>query len=143
LINVFPVLILAHQQVFLPYHAPGPIGIATAASCFLLGASRVLVGDVNPTRLQPLMRMGCDVIDLSRHTDVRAAIRGILGTPFVDCGIDCVGFECHGCGGDHTEEKPTEVMKTLVDVVRFGGNIGLTGTCGASNPLDRVPTEPA
>ena len=35
--------------------------------------------------------MGCDIIDLSRHSDVCAAIRNILGTPNVDCAIDCVG----------------------------------------------------
>ena len=44
----------------------GPVGLACAASCHLLGAAVVIVGDMNEERLAQAKRFGCETIDLTR-----------------------------------------------------------------------------
>src|SRR5258707_1631647 len=44
----------------------GPVGLACAASCQLLGAAVVIVGDVNADRLAQARSFGCETIDLTR-----------------------------------------------------------------------------
>src|SRR6186997_3538341 len=42
----------------------GPVGLACAASCHLLGAAVVIVGDMITERLQQAKSFGCETIDL-------------------------------------------------------------------------------
>jgi glutathione-independent formaldehyde dehydrogenase len=42
----------------------GPVGLASAASCHLLGAACVIVGDMIPERLAQAKSFGCETIDL-------------------------------------------------------------------------------
>src|SRR5437764_3076587 len=42
----------------------GPVGLACAASCHLLGAAVVIVGDMIPDRLTQARSFGCETIDL-------------------------------------------------------------------------------
>ena len=44
----------------------GPVGLACAASCHLLGAAVVIVGDMIPERLDQARSFGCEVIDLRK-----------------------------------------------------------------------------
>src|SRR6202162_3231707 len=44
----------------------GPVGLACAASCHLLGAAVVIVGDLIPERLEQAARFGCETIDVSK-----------------------------------------------------------------------------
>src|SRR6187401_3263493 len=44
----------------------GPVGLACAASCHLLGAACVIVGDMIPERLAQAKSFGCEVIDLKK-----------------------------------------------------------------------------
>src|SRR5216683_6341319 len=44
----------------------GPVGLACAASCQLLGAACVIVGDMIPERLAQAKSFGCEVIDLRK-----------------------------------------------------------------------------
>src|SRR6266536_6038315 len=44
----------------------GPVGLACAASCILLGAGVVIVGDLNPQRLAQARSFGCETIDLTK-----------------------------------------------------------------------------
>src|SRR6266704_1070234 len=44
----------------------GPVGLAAAASAFLLGAAVVIIADLNPARLEHARSFGCETIDLSR-----------------------------------------------------------------------------
>ena len=46
--------------------APGPVGLAAAYSAQLLGASVVIVGDMNADRLAQARSFGCETVDLSR-----------------------------------------------------------------------------
>src|SRR6266487_5546440 len=44
----------------------GPVGLACAAACQLLGAACVIVGDLIPQRLNQAKSFGCEVIDLRK-----------------------------------------------------------------------------
>ena len=44
----------------------GPVGLAAAASCHLLGAAVVIVGDYNKERLAQARSFGCETIDISK-----------------------------------------------------------------------------
>src|SRR5438067_9182185 len=44
----------------------GPVGLACAASCHLLGAAVVIVGDMIPDRLKQAKSFGCETIDLTK-----------------------------------------------------------------------------
>src|SRR5215470_3693235 len=44
----------------------GPVGLACAASCHLLGAAVVIVGDLNEGRLKQARSFGCETIDLRK-----------------------------------------------------------------------------
>src|SRR5438270_6276754 len=59
----------------------GPVGLACAASAQLLGAAVVIVGDMNPERLQQARSFGCETVDLSAHDDLPEQIEHILGVP--------------------------------------------------------------
>src|SRR5450432_1249139 len=76
----------------------GPVGLACAASCHLLGAAVVIVGDLNKDRLKQAKSFCCETIDLTKDATLADQIDQITGTPEVDCSIDCVGFEAHGTG---------------------------------------------
>ena len=45
----------------------GPVGLACAASCHLLGAACVIVGDLIPERLKQAKSFGCEMVDLRRR----------------------------------------------------------------------------
>src|SRR5205085_652422 len=62
----------------------GPVGMAAAASCQLLGAACTIVGDMNKERLRHAKTMGFETVDLSAYEDLGAQIAQILGTPEVD-----------------------------------------------------------
>src|ERR1700760_2328745 len=46
----------------------GPVGMAAAASAYVLGAAVVIVGDLIPERLQQAKSFGCETIDLREKT---------------------------------------------------------------------------
>src|SRR5437868_10504330 len=78
----------------------GPVGLACAASCHLLGAAVVIVGDMIPERLAQARSFGCETIDLKKDVPLAQQIEAIVGVPEVDSAVDCVGFEARGHGQD-------------------------------------------
>src|SRR3954453_9089168 len=77
----------------------GPVGLAAATSAHPLGAAVVIVGDMQPQRLEQARSFGCETIDLSGTDDLRGALSDILGgSGEVDAAVDCVGFEARGHG---------------------------------------------
>ncbi|MFV2177520.1 formaldehyde dehydrogenase, glutathione-independent [Actinomadura sp. LOL_016] len=122
----------------------GPVGLACATACLLLGAAVVIVGDMNPGRLEQARGFGCETIDLSRHADVAEQIEQILGVPEVDAAVDCVGFEARGHGPQGAAvEQPATVLNTLMGITRAAGRLGIpglyvTGDPGASDENARV-----
>src|SRR5579863_219746 len=96
----------------------GPVGLACAASCQLLGAACVIVGDMIPERLAQAKSFGCEVIDLRKDATLGQQIEQILGEPVVDSAVDCVGFEAHGHGKDAAAEQPATVLNALQEIIR-------------------------
>src|SRR5690606_19320277 len=95
-------------------------------------------GDLNPDRLAQARSFGCETVDVSQG-DPKDQIEQILGTPEVDCGVDAVGFEARGHGGEAATEHPATVLNSLMDITRAGGALGIpglyvTGDPGASDP---------
>ena len=112
----------------------GPVGLASAASCQLLGAAVVIVGDLIPERLAQARSFGCETVDLRRDATLADQIAQILGVPEVDCGVDCVGFEARGHGSDASVERPATVLNSLMQVTRAGGGIGIPGLYVTDDP---------
>lgn len=113
----------------------GPVGLAAAASARLLGAAVVIVGDVNPIRLKHAAAVGFHTVDLSQNATLGEQIENILGTPEVDCAVDCVGFEArgHGHAGAQTE-APATVLNSLMEITRAAGKIGIPGLYVTDDP---------
>src|SRR3989454_8373084 len=112
----------------------GPVGLACAASCHLLGAAVVIVGDMIEERLAQAKRFGCEVIDLRKPASLADQIAKILGIPEVDSAVDCVGFEARGHGHDASVERPATVLNSVMSVTRAGGAIGIPGLYVTDDP---------
>ena len=112
----------------------GPVGLACAASCHLLGAAVVIVGDLIPERLKQARSFGCETVDLRKDASLADQIANIVGVPEVDCTVDCVGFEARGHGHDHETEHPATVLNAAMEVTRAGGGIGIPGLYVTGDP---------
>ena len=113
----------------------GPVGLAAAASARLLGAAVVIIGDVNPARLEHPRRLGYQTVDLSLDATLAEQIEQILGDAEVDCAIDAVGFEARGHGHEGAQhEAPATVLNSLMEVTRAAGKIGIPGLYVTEDP---------
>jgi len=112
----------------------GPVGLACAAACQLLGAAAVIVGDLNKDRLEQARSFGCETVDVSLQTAIADQIDQILGAPEVDCAVDCVGFEAHGHGTEAKKEAPAAVLNSLMTLTRAGGSLGIPGLYVTDDP---------
>jgi glutathione-independent formaldehyde dehydrogenase len=112
----------------------GPVGLASAAACQLLGAACVIVGDLIPERLAQAKSFGCETVDVSKSASIADQIAQILGVPEVDCGVDCVGFEARGHGTDASVERPATVLNSLMEITRAGGGLGIPGLYVTDDP---------
>src|SRR6478735_3511023 len=111
----------------------GPVGLAAAHAAQLLGASVVIVGDLNPARLKQAASFGCETVDVSKG-DPRDQIEQILGVPEVDAGVDAVGFEARGHGSDASHEAPATVLNSLMTITAAGGALGIPGLYVTGDP---------
>lgn len=112
----------------------GPVGLACAASCHLLGAACVIVGDMIPERLKQAKSFGCEVVDLKKKATLAEQIEQIVGIPEVDAAVDCVGFEARGHGAEAVVERPATVLNSVMEVTRAGGAIGIPGLYVTGDP---------
>ena len=112
----------------------GPVGLACAASCQLLGAAVVIVGDLIDERLAQARSFGCETIDLKQDASLTEQVEQILGVPEVDCAVDCVGFEARGHGADADTEHPATVLNSIMEVTRAGGSLGIPGLYVTGDP---------
>jgi glutathione-independent formaldehyde dehydrogenase len=112
----------------------GPVGLACAASCHLLGAAVVIVGDMIPERLAQAKSFGCETIDLKKDASLGDQIAQIVGTPEVDSAVDCVGFEARGHGHNAGTEQPATVLNSVMEITRAGGAIGIPGLYVTGDP---------
>jgi glutathione-independent formaldehyde dehydrogenase len=112
----------------------GPVGLASAASCHLLGAAVVIVGDMIPERLAQAKSFGCETIDLRKDASLADQIAQIVGIPEVDAAVDCVGFEARGHGHDCGHEHPATVLNAAMEITKAGGSIGIPGLYVTGDP---------
>jgi glutathione-independent formaldehyde dehydrogenase len=111
----------------------GPVGLAAAASAYLLGAAVVIVGDLNKQRLEQARSFGCETVDVSQGAP-EDQIEQILGVPEVDCAVDAVGFEARGHGRESGQEQPATVLNSLMGLTRAGGALGIPGLYVTGDP---------
>jgi glutathione-independent formaldehyde dehydrogenase len=116
----------------------GPVGLAAAHSAQILGASVVIVGDLNKERLAQARHFGCETVDVSEDAELHDQIAEIVGEPEVDCAVDAVGFEASAHGPD-AQEAPATVLNATMSITRAGGAVGIpglyvTGDPGAPDP---------
>ncbi len=111
----------------------GPVGLAAAFSAQLLGASVVIVGDMNAARLQQAESFGCQTVDLSSGGELVDMIEQILGEPEVDAAVDAVGFEARGHGAD-AGEAPATVLNDIMTISRAGASLGIPGLYVTGDP---------
>ena len=112
----------------------GPVGLACAAACHLLGAAVVIVGDLIPERLAQAKSFGCEIVDLKKDASPGEQIEQIVGVPEVDSAVDCVGFEARGHGHDSGREQPATVLNSLMTITRAGGALGIPGLYVTDDP---------
>lgn len=112
----------------------GPVGLACAAACQLLGAACVIVGDMIEERLAQARSFGCETIDLRKDASLGDQIAQIVGVPEVDSAVDCVGFEARGHGSEAVVERPATVLNSVMEVTRAGGAIGIPGLYVTGDP---------
>ena len=111
----------------------GPVGLATAASAYILGAAVVLIGDMNAERLRHAESVGYVPVDLTKSDNLGELIAKIVGKPEVDAAIHAVGFEAKAQGKDG-EEAPAIVLNSLMTIVRAAGSIGIPGLYVTEDP---------
>jgi glutathione-independent formaldehyde dehydrogenase len=111
----------------------GPVGLAAAASAYILGAAVVIVGDRNKERLAHAKKMGYETVDISRHDSLADQIAEIVGEPAVDAAIDAVGFEASGHGSKN-EAAPASVLNDLMEVTFVAGGVGIPGLYVVEDP---------
>jgi glutathione-independent formaldehyde dehydrogenase len=112
----------------------GPVGLAAAHSAQLLGASVVVVGDLNPERLTQARAFGCETVDLALDASLPDQLENLLGTPEVDAAIDAVGFEARGHGHDSTHEAPATVLNSIMEITKAAGKLGIPGLYVTGDP---------
>ncbi|QOC94027.1 glutathione-independent formaldehyde dehydrogenase [Micromonospora craniellae] len=108
----------------------GPVGLMAAYSAMLRGAAEVFLVDRVPDRLRLAESIGATPIDFSAGDPVEQ-IRDRTGGVGTDRGVDAVGYQASGKGG---EEHPASVLNSLVEVVRATGVIGVVGLYLAHDP---------
>jgi glutathione-independent formaldehyde dehydrogenase len=111
----------------------GPVGLAAAYSAQLLGASTVIVGDMNADRLKQAESFGCATANLSTGDALADIIADIIGEPQVDAAVDAVGFEARG-HGQNAEEEPATVLNDIMTVARAGASLGIPGLYVTGDP---------
>ena len=107
--------------------------LACAAAAQLLGAAVVIVGDMNPERLQQARSFGCETVDLRTDAELPDMIEQILGEPVVDAAVDCVGFEARGHGAG-AGEAPATVLNSVMGITQVAGRVGIPGLYVTGDP---------
>ena len=104
----------------------GMIGLLTLQAAKAAGCSRVIVTDVDRTRLKLASEMGADEIVLASGSDLVSSVLAMTAGRGVDLVLEAVGRD--------------ETVSAAVDVVRKGGTITLIGniTPTVTLPLQKV-----
>jgi alcohol dehydrogenase len=104
--------------------AQGPIGLCATAGAKLMGATRIIVVDGIPERLDVARRLGADETINFRETDAVGAIMELTGGRGVDVAIEALGLQ--------------STFESALRVVRPGGRVSSLGVYSGqlTVPLD-------
>ena len=111
-------------------YGSGPVGLMATLSAILQGASQVFVVDHNRDRLKVAENLGATTIVEDEGREVDQILEATQGQG-TDCGCECIGYQCHTPKG---KEVPNLVMNSLVNAVKFAGNIGVVGVFIPKDP---------
>ncbi len=112
-------------------YGAGPVGLMTAYSALLRGASKVFVVDRVPERLAKARQIGAIAVDFSAGDPV-GQIMEQTGGGGTDKGVDAVGYQAMAPAGDR--EAPASVLNQLVRTVRPTGALGVPGLYVPADP---------
>jgi glutathione-independent formaldehyde dehydrogenase len=112
-------------------YGAGPVGLMSAYSALLRGASKVFVVDRVAERLAKAQEIGGIAINFEEGDPVEQ-IKEQTGGEGTDKGIDAVGYQAHGHKGDG--EAPASVLNSLIDTVRATGMLGIPGLYVPADP---------
>ncbi|OHW90175.1 alcohol dehydrogenase-like domain-containing protein [Colletotrichum incanum] len=113
----------------------GPVGLFSAYSAKLRGASRVYVIDRVADRLKQATSTGAIAINFSEEDPVAAILA--REPDGVTRSVDCVGFESVNATGDPHNGI---VLEHMVAVTAIGGGMGIGGVYnGGANSTDGAP----
>jgi glutathione-independent formaldehyde dehydrogenase len=108
----------------------GPVGLMAAHSAMIKGASKVIIVDRHPDRLELARKIGAMAIDDSKGSPVEEILEITKGEG-ADRGCECVGYQCHDPAG---HEIPNMTLNALVESVRPTGGIGVVGVFVEEDP---------
>ncbi|HEX6882468.1 MAG TPA: glutathione-independent formaldehyde dehydrogenase [Planctomycetota bacterium] len=111
-------------------YGAGPVGLMATLSAFLKGASKVIVVDRFPDRLDLARQLGAITIDFASDDAVEQVLHHTDGRG-ADKGCECVGYQAHDPQG---QEQPDITMNNLVASVRATGRIGVVGVFVPEDP---------
>ena len=108
----------------------GPVGLMSAYSAVLRGASNVYVVDQVKERLDAAKKIGCIPINFTEGSPVDQIIEKNGG--MVDRAVDAVGYQAVDKGGKN--EQPNVVLDQLIHVTRPTGGLGIPGLYVPADP---------
>ena len=107
-------------------YGAGPIGLCVAACLSYFGASRVLVIEANPYRLQIARELGFTTIDAA-NDDISAKVKEHTGGLNADYAFDCAAHP--------------SVQNTLMDVIKVRGTAVVVGSYKKPPEVDLLKVE--
>ena len=111
-------------------YGSGPVGLMATISASIQGASQIFVVDHNTDRLEVARSLGATPVVEDEGREVEQILEATDGQG-TDCGCECIGYQCHTPQG---KEVPNLVMNSLVNAVKFTGNIGVVGVFIPKDP---------
>ena len=111
-------------------YGSGPVGLMATISASIQGASQIFVVDHNTDRLEVARSLGATPVVEDEGREVEQILEATHGQG-TDCGCECIGYQCHTPQG---KEVPNLVMNSLVNAVKFTGNIGVVGVFIPKDP---------
>ena len=120
----------------------GPVGLLSAYSSYLRGASEVYLVDFHEDRLAlgagigavPVNAADADPVEaIIRMRRERASLPGEEQMAGVMCGIDAVGYQARD-RSDPSRERPTQVIEDLARLINTTGSLGIIGVYQPYDP---------
>jgi glutathione-independent formaldehyde dehydrogenase len=125
----------------------GPVGYMAALSSFLRGAAEVYVVDRSTVRLKKVQELGAVAVNFSEVDPVQFILNARKENQAIQeslrpgeekmegvlCGIDAVGYQALS-RENGAQEKPTQVIEDLAQLVNSTGSLGLIGVYFPGDP---------